>query len=73
MPRTSTAAMKTPRLSEVIRQLESVKRQHGDIEFWIQVHHAERPMNNGERNLRLAVQTIPPAEHPPVCVLQMDA
>jgi hypothetical protein len=30
-------------------------------------------MNYGERNLRIAVQTIPPAEHPPVCVLQMDA
>ena len=44
--------MKTPRIAEVIRQLESVKRQHGDVEFWIQVHHAERPMNYGERNLR---------------------
>ena len=65
--------MKAPRLSEVIRQLESVRRQHGDIEFWIQVHHPERRMNYGERNLRAAVQPIPPAEHPPVCVLQMDA
>ena len=73
MPRTSKAHMKTPRIAEVIRQLESVKRQHGDVEFWIQVHHAERPMNYGERNLRIAVQSIPPAEHPPVCVLQMDA
>jgi len=65
--------MKTPPIFEVIRHLESVKRQHGDVELWIQVHHAERPMNYGERNLRVAVQTIPPAGHPPVCVLQMDA
>jgi hypothetical protein len=62
-----------PQLSKVIEPLQSVKRRHGDIEFWIQIHHADRPLNYGERNLRIVVEPIPPTEHPPVCVLHMDA
>ena len=65
--------MKTPRLSEVIQQLQAVHAKHGDIEFWIQVHHPDRPMNYGERGLSISVDHIPPTDNPPVYVLHMNA
>jgi hypothetical protein len=40
---------------------------HDDLKVSIQIHHPDRPLNYGERNLRVAVEPTRPAS-PPVCL-----
>jgi len=65
--------MATPRVSEIIKELQQVVAKHGDIEFWTQIHHTGTQLMYGERALKVSVDHIPPDGFPPVCVLHMNA
>ena len=64
--------MKPVRLSQLINELEKIRKKHADIEVWVQWHDPElsKKMCYGERITMVRAEPIPPGE--PVCVIHAN-